>query len=304
MPRAGNFMCSHGLRILIIVTTLFTFAQFGFSAESPSIFKTPKQLAPPKLFSIVPAQAEPGALISIALSDVSEDIKVILGGDEISWHQIDPRHLTFHIPEDMPSGQYALTIKTADGSSRSYAFTILPLKPVAVSIEPDRVTSCASGSAREVTIHGRNFSLASQLLFDGAIIHSKVSPPNTIKFIVPNANAGLHQVAVKNGDNQTTPLAVSIINAPDISSIRVGEDHVNSYDLIIEGDNFSQTSSLVVDGAKIDTSGGPQGDRLIYIDCTMIIYQRHPYSSSPKDLRIQVVNSSGENSKAILITAP
>lgn len=289
---------------LVFMVVLVMFAQRAYAVQSASSVQTPGQPSPLKLFSIVPAQAEPGTLVSLALSDVSEEIKITLGGEEIGWHQTDSRHLTFIIPEHMPPGQYALTVKAPDSTTRSYAFTILPLKPVAVSIEPDRITSCANGSAREVTVHGRNFGKTSQLLFDGAIIPSRVSPPNAITFSAPSASAGLHQVAVKNGDNLTTPLGISIVNAPEISSIRVGADHVSSYDLIIEGDNFSQTSSVLVDGTKVDTSGGPQGDRLIFIDCTTMIYQRHPYSSTPKDLRIQAVNLGGETSKTILITAP
>ena len=45
-------------------------------------------------------------------------------------------------------------------------------------------------------------------------------------------------------------------------------------------------------------------DKLIFVDCTRMIYQRHPYSSTNKDFRIQVLNQGGEGSQVVNVTAP
>jgi hypothetical protein len=45
-------------------------------------------------------------------------------------------------------------------------------------------------------------------------------------------------------------------------------------------------------------------EKLIYSDCMKLIYQRHPYSPVNKDFRLQVVNSGGEGSQVITVTAP
>ncbi len=263
-----------------------------------------KPASAPVVFSIVPAQAEPGTQVVLALSSISDGLKLTLGGDTLVWRILNNRRIAFDIPPEAAPGQYSLMVTAQDGVSRSYVFTVLPLKPVAIQIDPDRVTSCTSGSAREVTIQGRNFNASSQLLFDGAIIRSTVSPPDTIKFIAPSVRDGLHQVAVKNGESVSTPLGLSIVTAPDIAAITIGNDHVNSYELIIEGDNFLQTSYLMVNGIRIDTGNGPQQDKLVYQDCTRMIYQRHPYSATPNELRIQVINPGGATSRTVMVTAP
>ncbi|QOX78511.1 IPT/TIG domain-containing protein [Trichlorobacter lovleyi] len=299
-------MRRYTLHFLLILTTVLLLAT-AHAAPPPgqaTVPRSAKQSGSLVVFSIVPAQAEPGTQVLLAISGLSDGLRLALGGDELAWRVLNDRRIAFDIPRDAAPGQYSLTVTAPDGASRSYAFTVLPLKPVAISIDPDRVTSCTSGSARDVTIQGRNFNASSQLLFDGAIIRSRVSAPDTIKFTAPNVRDGLHQVAVKNGDISSTPLGLSIVTAPDITSITTGNDHVNSYELIIEGDNFLQTSSVLVDGVRVEGNNNQQRDRLIYQDCTRMIYERHPYSSSPKELRIQVVNPGGATSRTVLVTAP
>jgi hypothetical protein len=45
-------------------------------------------------------------------------------------------------------------------------------------------------------------------------------------------------------------------------------------------------------------------EKLIYVDCSKLIYQRHPYSPVNKDFRLQIVNPGGEASQVITVTAP
>jgi hypothetical protein len=296
-------MLRHCLQLLLLIGLLS--AATTHAAAPPA--RSARQLSSSTIavFSIVPAQAEPGTQVIMAISGVSDGLRLNLGGDDIAWRMVNTRHIAFDLPAMLAPGQYSLTVVSPDGSSRSYAFTVLPLKPVAFSIDPARITSCTRGDSRLVTIQGQNFSPSSQLLFDGTIIPSRYLSTERISFTAPAAaRGGLHQIAVKNGDSSTTPLGLTLITAPDITSIAIGSDHVNSYELIISGDNFQQNSTLLVDGSRVETSGNLSGERLIFVDCTTLIYRRYPSTSTPKELRMQIVSPAGETSRTIIVTAP
>lgn len=282
--------------VFVILATSITVASNSHGADIKS--------SSPMVLSIVPSQAEPGSMVSLSLTKVPDGMKLMLGGEEVPWKFVDERRINFTISPKTQPGQYSLSVHTENGITRSYSFTVIPLRPVAVSISPDRITSCVSNEVREVTVNGRNFTASSQLLFDGAIIRSRTIPPDTIHFTAPPTRGGLHKIAVKNGDQTTTPLGLSIISAPEISAVSIGADHVSSYELTIEGDNFQQTSALLVNGVRVDTAGSLQGELLVYVDCTKLIYQRRPYSSTPRKLRLQVINPDGEASKTIVVSAP
>lgn len=309
LTEIGNKVNERESAMRIVSTALFlaaftTALQVSGVSAGPVTPTSAVKNTSPMILSIVPSQAEPGSLVTLALTQLPDDMTLLLGGEEISWKAIDKRRVSFILNAKTKPGQYSLSVRPGNGPTRSYAFTVIPIKPVALSISPDRITSCAGDEVREVTVTGRNFTATSQLLFDGAIIRSRILPPDIIRFTAPSARGGLHQVAIKNGDMTTTALGLSIITAPEISAVTIGNDYVSSYELMIEGDNFQQTSTLLVNGTRIDTAGTLQGERLVYIDCTKIIYQRRPYSSTPKELRLQVVNPDGEASRTVLVSAP
>jgi hypothetical protein len=108
-------------------------------------------------------------------------------------------------------------------------------------------------------------------------------------------------------DNLSVALALAIETKPEISQITIGNEFVNFYELIINGRNFHQNSSVYVDGQQIGGRGGQDNtvrERLIFVDCSKLIYQRYPYSPVNKDFRIQVVNPGGEGSQLVNVTAP
>jgi hypothetical protein len=73
------------------------------------------------------------------------------------------------------------------------------------------------------------------------------------------------------------------------------------------GRNFQQNSSVYVDGQQIGGQGGQdlaEREKLIYVDCTKLVYQRHPYSPVNKDFQVKVMNPGGEASQLINVTAP
>lgn len=259
------------------------------------------------ILSIIPAQGEPGVTVTLSGTGFSEKSIAFLGSVEIPAKLLAPKQLSFEIPRIQP-GLYALFIKNDDGStSRTYNFSILPLKPVVQSLSPDSVPACTASGTRDVTISGKNFLEGAQVQFDGAGIRSRFYSPESMGFTVPAVRGGIHQVQVRNPeDTVSAPLALMIDSRPEISGITPGDDFVNYYEISIEGRNFQQGTMLVVDGQRIGAGTPVAGnrDKLIYMNCTQIIYQRHPADPTPKTLRVQVVNPGGEESPVVTVSTP
>lgn len=268
----------------------------------------PVVLPAPSILSIIPAQAEPGSRVSVFGSGFGEQASAFLGSVEIPANVIEGKQLEFVIPE-LEAGLYALYVKRVDGATgRVYNFTVQARRPVLKSLSPDRVSICANGGERDVTAHGKNFSETASLLFDGAVVSSRLVSPEQIVFSAPQVAGGIHQVMVKNDPEYgSLPLALAYETRPEISQVSIGNDYVNYYELNIYGRNFQQNSAIYVDGQRIGGKGGQEmveRDKLIYVDCTRMIYQRHPYSSANKDFRVQVVSQGGEWSQVVNVTAP
>ncbi|BCS53640.1 IPT/TIG domain-containing protein [Geobacter sp. SVR] len=264
---------------------------------------------PVSILSIIPVQAEPQARVMLFGSGFGESATVFLGGTEIPAKITDGRQAEFNIPPQLEPGLYALYLKRSDGNiGRPYNFTVLPLRPVLSGLTPDQINSCAQGREREVTALGRNFTERSQLFFDGAAIRSRFISPGEIVFSVPQVAGGLHHVMVKDTpENASVTQGLTIETRPEITQVTVGTEYVNYYELLVEGRNFNQDSSIYVDGQRI---GGPsrqesgERERVIYIDCGHLVYLRFPYSPVNKDFRLQVVSRNGEGSQVVTVTAP
>ena len=309
--------------IAMLVLAVMTFSSGNMAvsaAERPQRVKAvavPKAtLAPlpapesaPAILSIIPAQAEPGSKVMMFGSGFGAQTSAYLGSVEIPSKVMDGKQLEFSIPHQLEPGLYALYLKRADGViSRPYNFTILPLRPVLNGLSPDVISSCGQGSEREVMARGHNFLEKSQLVFDGAVLRSSFVSSEALSFNVPQVAGGLHQVVVRNSpDNATVALGLIIETRPEIAQVMIGSQFVNYYELIILGKNFQQNSSVYADGQKIGGQGGQdlaEREKVIYVDCTKLIYQRHPFSPVSKDFRIMVMNPGGEASQIINVTAP
>ncbi|NTW99462.1 MAG: transcription factor, partial [Geobacteraceae bacterium] len=264
---------------------------------------------PVTILSIIPVQAEPGAKVMLSGTGFGESASVVLGSVEITARITGGKQAEFNLPPQLEAGLYALYLKRSDGTTgRSYNFTVLPLRPVLNSLQPPQISSCAAGKEREVIARGGNFGGTSMLFFDGAALTSTLLSTESISFIVPAVSGGLHQVQVKNApENSSVQLNLAVETRPEIGQVTVGDEHVNYYELVISGRNFNQNSSVYVDGMQIGGRGGQdmvEREKLIYVDCAKLIYQRHPYSPVTKDFRLQVVNPGGEGSQVITVTAP
>ena len=283
-----------------------------FAAQRPQRVKSEAPLIPPvaapTILSIIPAQAEPNQKVTIFGSAFGDKVSAFLGSQEIPAKVTEGKQLEFIVPS-LPAGLYALYLKRGDGAiGRAYNFTILALRPVLTDLNPSRISACAEGREREVTALGQNFSESSFVMLDGAVIKSRWISDESIDFTLPQVPGGLHQIVVKNSPEiSSVPLALSVETKPEISNVTVGNQYVNYYELIIEGKNFQQNSAIYVDGQRIGGRGGQdvaEREKLIYLDCTRLIYQRFPYTPVNKDFHVQVVNPGGEGSQVINVTAP
>lgn len=307
------------MQLISLRTLLFIFF-FCLAREAPAAERlkrikieaapTPIPVSVPiTILSIIPAQAEPGAKVVLSGSGFGETASIFLGSVEIPARITGARQAEFNLPPQMESGLYALYLKRSDGMiGRTYNFTVLQVRPVLKSLQPALISSCAIGKEREVIANGSNFSESSMLFFDGAILSSTTLSPESISFTIPAVPGGLHQVQIKNApENSSVPLTLAVETRPEIGQVIVGNEYVNFYELNITGKNFTQNSSIYVDGMQIGGRGGQdmsEREKLIYVDCSNLIYQRHPYSPVNKDFRLQVVNPGGEGSQVITVTAP
>ena len=276
------------------------------SEPAPQVAPVP---VPVTILSIIPAQAEPGTRVVLSGTGFGENAAVFLGSVEVSERASSPKMIEFSVPPQLATGIYALYVKRSDGTiGRSYNFTVLPLRPLLTSLNPAQISFCASGIGRGVIANGSNFSDSSRLLFDGAVLDTTRVSSEVLSFTVPLVPGGLHHISVQNSpENSSASLALIIETRPDISQITIGNEYVNFYELNINGKNFSQNSSLYVDGKQIGGRGGPDltdREKLIYVDCTKLMYQRYPYSPVDKDFRLQIVNPGGEGSQVITVSAP
>lgn len=301
-------------RLFAVILTIAIAISPAIAADTPVPAKVQRKAKPTQarpesitILSIIPAQGEPGTTVTLSGTGFSDVSSVFLGSVEIATKLISPKQLSFEIPR-LASGLYALFVRTEDGStSKTYSFSVLPQKPVALSLSPDRVPVCSQSGTLEVVINGKNFLEGAQVLFDGGAIGSRYLSAESMSFAVPAVKSGMHQVLVKNPEEMSsTPLALLVDSRPEIYSATQGNDFVNYYQMTIEGKNFSPGSAILVNGQRVSVGIPAPGDhdRLLYQDCSRLLYQRYPADPSPKTLRIQVINPGNEESPAITINAP
>lgn len=259
------------------------------------------------VLSIIPAQGEPGMTVTMNGTGFTSATRAFLGNRELPTTVVGPRILTMELP-DLAPGVYALYLRREDGSvSKAYNFMLQPQKPIASALSPDTVSTCAAGREREVVLSGANFQEGARILFDGAAIATNFISSSALSFLAPQLPSGLHQVQVKNPSEAVSgTLALFLDSKPEILNVAIGNEYVSQYELIVTGRNFQQSSMLVADGVRVGTEPRVAGEReqLIFLGCNQLIYVRHPYDPTLKDIRLQVVNHNGEESSVFSISAP
>ncbi|ABB31483.1 cell surface receptor IPT/TIG domain protein [Geobacter metallireducens RCH3] len=285
---------------------------------SSTVAEKPAPAPAPNILSIIPAQGEPNITVTLSGTGFTAKTSAFLGTIEVPTTVVGPELLTFTIPK-LPPGLYALFLKRDGATSRTYNFSIQAPKPFVESISPDTISVCSSAGERVLSITGRNFQPASQVLFDGSVVKSSFGSEQSLTFTVPQAPGGLHQVQVKNPDDTfTTPMTLTIVATPEIYSVTRSDAAVTYYKLVIEGKNFQPGTTIVVEenslqvglnagaGKRLRAGAPPSGERefLTFVDCSKLVYQRYPADPTDKDLRIQVINPNGETSSVVQVTAP
>jgi hypothetical protein len=292
--------------VMILVSMLLLTALWEVAAGQTSENRSERPNSV-TILSIIPSQAEPGMSVTLYGSGFSEATRVLLGALEAQTTVQGPKQLSFEIP-DLAPGLYGLFVRREDGVvSKGYRFSVTPRTPVVTSLTPDTIFACTPNEEREVQISGENFLKGSQVLLDGAVIRSRFESSGYISVHIPQIVGGLHAIQVQNpGGTLSSSLALIIDSKPEITSVTQGEDYVNSYNLIIEGRNLQSNSTVVVEGKSMIPASANPADRekVIYVDCNRIIYQRYPYDSAVKSFTLQVLNPNGESSSVVEVSAP
>lgn len=261
----------------------------------------------PVILSIIPGQTSPGNSVVISGSGFNSESSLFLGIEEIPLKSISTRQISFEMPQ-IPAGNYALYIRQKNGtSSKAYSFTVTSVTPSITAIYPDTVPLCTTTGNRQIIVKGRNFQEGARVLFGGAIIKGSRTSTEEMTFQVPQVPGGLHQVQVKNPEEGISPaIALIVASKPEIRNVSQGNDYVNYYELDIEGINFQNGSTLIVEGRKIQSSPPNPGDRdrLVFRSCTNLTYQRYPYDPAIKSFQMVIVNPSGEESAPFTVSAP
>jgi hypothetical protein len=276
----------------------------------------------PQLAGVSPAAAAPGTSVTVLGGPFTPDVRIVFGDRELIPTRVGERQLAFIVPQ-LPEGDYLLFLQAGEElSARSLFFRIALPPPEILSIDPQQIDACASGGRRQVTVRGRDLQPGVRLLLDGVSVAARPGGSDTLVIAVPDMAPGLHQVQLANPDGRISlPVALLIDNTPEILSVVPGEESVTSYQLMISGKNFSFKSVLLVNGRQI-TSFYPGAltidsrqfipinpnqlgmDSLQYVDCNTIIYTRHPYSTQPKSISLQVINPDGRESGVYTFTGP
>ena len=261
---------------------------------------------PPAILSIIPGQGSAGTNVVISGSGFNQESTLFLGIEEVPVKSVSTNQLRFEIPQ-LPVGNYALYIRQGDGNStKAYTFSIVPVRPSLSSLTPDSVSFCSGPEERVISVKGKNFLEGAKILFDGAVIKGTRISGEEMTFTAPQVPGGLHQIQVRNQEEtNSTAAGLLITSRPEIHGVTQGNDYVNYYELIIEGENFQQGSTLYVDGKKISGQLMPgERDRLIFNGCRKLTYQRYPFDPSAKSFQMMVVNPNGEESSRFSVTAP
>ncbi len=272
-----------------------------------ALFAEDAPVSVPSILSIIPGQAQAGSTVIISGSGFNSETSLFLGIDEIPFKIITEQQISFVLPY-ISAGSYALYIRNKNGaSSKAYSFTVTPVKPSVTALSPDSVQFCSAGGDRQIIVSGKNFLEGARLLFDGAIIKGSRLSAEEMTFQTPHVTGGLHQVQVKNPEETvSSAVALLITSQPEIRSVSQGNDYVNYYELNIEGINFQNGSTLIVDGTRIQ-SGDPNSvnrDRLVFKSCNSLTYQRYPYDRSIKSFQLVIANPNGEESSTFTVSAP
>jgi IPT/TIG domain len=260
-----------------------------------------------QITSLSPDSASPGTEVAVTGGPFGAGIRVLIGEAEVTPQTLEGRRLTFVLP-DLPPGQYLLRLAEADVvSPHPLLFQVVTPQPQISAISPAEYDQCLTDPPPRIEVTGKGFAGTASLLIDDVAVPVESVTRERITLTAPALSPGPHQIVVANpGGNRSFPRGLLVNGTPEIFSVQIGSDDVTSYELIIDGKNFLAASQLLVDGKHIPLGQNalPGQDSASFSDCRTLVYHRHPYSSQPKRIAIQVFNPGGSQSAVTYIQAP
>lgn len=260
-----------------------------------------------QITSLSPDSASPGADVTVTGGPFGTDIRVLIGEETVTPQAVEERRLTFALP-NLPPGQYLLRLAEAGQvSPQPLLFRVVAPHPEISAITPTEFDQCTTDPPPRISIVGQGFAAKPSVLIDGVAVPIETASKGQIVLTPPPLAAGPHQIVVVNPSGiRSFPRGLLVNGTPEIYSVQVGSNDVTSYQLIIDGKNFLAASQLLVNGKRIPVGQGvsPAQDSAAINDCHTLVYRRHPYSSQPQPLALQVINPGGKQSTVVSIQAP
>lgn len=276
--------------------------------------------------SVYPEMATPEAPVTVIGGPFEQGVQVMLGDTRVEPRILSSRQLVFLVPALEP-GAYALSlIDEQRHSDQVFQLQVILPAPEIEVLTPQSIDECYDQTQHEVTLQGRHLDPQARVLLDNRVTTSGWINDRELRFEAPRLAAGMYGVQVINPDGSASlPHSLEFSNAPEIRQVRVGEDFVNYYQLVIEGKNFFYRSILVVSEYPVGLSDLPPIQRslvaqkapaqfdnlrqqrreaLYYQDCHTLIYSRHPLSGESRRLVLRVSNPDGKQTRPFEISTP
>lgn len=287
----------------------------------------PATLQALEITSVSPGLVSPGDAVTVAGGPFTLEARVVLGNRAIQPTAVSEGRLIFTVPP-LEEGEYALQVR--DGgeiSPQSFVLRIAAADPLIDSLIPSNIDVCASEGEREVAVNGRHFQPGATLLLEGNTIASSRLSSESISFTPPALAAGVYGIQVANpGGGQSVPHSLYVNDVPEILNVYIGEESVTYYQLVIEGKNFFFNSTLLINEYPVGFFDQPpqqrvirqqsatsdpdklpspsQSDNFRFVDCGILIYNRYPYTTQPKNISLKVINPDGKTSSTWDLSVP
>jgi len=257
-----------------------------------------------QITSLRPTTAAPGDIATLSGNNWPEEFQLLLGETVVPFEAFSADAVRFRIP-DLPAGEYLISYRVAgDVNSTPTRFTLrlLAAAPLIDRIIPEQVPVCREAGV-DIVIQGRHLDAAAQALLDDGILRIKSRSTGNITIELPQLAAGLHRLQLINRDGQKSLAAtLEVTGRPQIDQLQIEDDQVVSYPIRIIGVNFTPQSRLLVNGTEVVNHPGilKEGDdRVSYLDCNTLLYQRYPLTGQTRDLQFQVQNPDGQASNSV-----
>jgi IPT/TIG domain len=257
-----------------------------------------------QLSSLQPTSAVPGETITLGGSDWPVDFQLLLGEQTIPFERVSATAISFRVPE-LPVGEYVVGILPTAAATRTesrFTLSILSPTPQIESMVPDQLPACREATS-EIVLHGQHIGPTTQVLLNEGSLPVKSRSASSITFLLPKVTAGLQRIQLVNQNGQRSlPANLEVSDQPRLDELEIGGDQVLSYQIRILGVNFSPQSKLLVNGAAVINHPGllKEGDdRVSYLNCSTLLYQRYPLSGQAQDLEFQVHNPDGQVSNSL-----